>query len=54
MDRAQFIQLQFSEDNNIGDKLKATLQKEAVIVLSKLKAVNQLKARQFKVRMNMK
>lgn len=54
MDRAQFIQLHFTGDNNIGDKLKTTLQEEAVTVPSNFKAVKSLKVLQFKVRIDMK
>lgn len=54
MYRAHFIQLQFTGDNSIGDKLKTTLQEEAVSVLSNSKAVKPLKVLQFKVCINMK
>lgn len=54
MYRAHFIQLQFTGDNSIGDKLKTTLQEEAVSVLSNSKAVKPLKVLHFKVCINMK
>lgn len=43
-----------SLDNNIRDKLKTTLQEEAVTSCNNSKAVKPLKVLQFKVRINMK
>lgn len=43
-----------SLDNNIRDKLKTTLQEEAVTSYNNSKAVKSLKVLQFKVRINMK